>query len=263
MKKILSFLLVVVMMLVLCSCGEPDYTKLCYTYLQKEILTVTGMRNGRLSDVDMRSMNWDGYEVQKGLVFSLVEDLTGDGIPEIITGEETECDDFFGDENIKNSAINIKVYGISKGKVSFIDETEIPQLLPLFSFVDITFKDKTLFISGIGAWAGDPPFNNHYIIRFDGNSFVQDTLSSFDIYTWGGYDNMTDDEKRNVDTELQKLQDFGFGYKKIDDLIGKYDPSAKRLAFYSLFGKDGRSSEYFAGSDIPEKGFYDYTRRKY
>lgn len=262
MKKLVSLILAVIMIFALCSCGKTDYKKLCYTYLQEEIMPATGMRNGVIFDVDMRNMNWDGYEVQKGLVFSLVEDLTGDGIPEIITGEEIECNDFFGDENTKNSALKLKAYGVSDSKIEFIDEMEIPQLLPLFSFVDITFKDKTLFVSGIGAWAGDPPFNDHYIIKLDDGKLVQEKLSTMNMFITIPPEDLSSDEKEVVYGTLKKLQDYGFDYEDIYDLTGGYDSAATRLAFYSLFGEDGRSIEYFDDSDIPEKGFYDFTRRK-
>ncbi|MBQ9097277.1 MAG: hypothetical protein IJY55_02645 [Clostridia bacterium] len=263
MKKLLSLLLAVILILVLCSCGKTDYTKLCYTYLQEEIIPETGMRSGNIPDVDMRSMNWDGYKPEKGLVFSLVEDMSGDGVPELITGEETECDDFFGDDDTKNSAILIKAYGISDDEIVFIDETEIEQLLPLFSFVDITFKDKTLFVSGIGAWAGDPPFNDHYIIKLDDGKLVQEKLSTMDMFITIPPEDLTDDEKDVVYGTLKKLQNYGFDYEDIYDITGGYNPSATRLAFYSLFGEEGRSAEYFDGDNIPDKKlFYDYTRRK-
>ncbi len=261
MKKILSLLLIIVMIFVLCSCDKPDYADYCYDYLYDEIIPETGMRNGDISDVDMRSMNWDGYEPQKGLIFSLIEDLDGDGIPELITGEETECNDFFGDENTKNTAIKIKLYGIAKGKVSFIDETEIKQLLPLFSFVDITFNDKTLFVSGIGAWAGDPPFNDHYVIKLDDGKLVQEKLSTMDMFITIPPEEISDEEKDVVYGTLKKLKDYGFKYEDIYDITGRTN-SAVLLATYSLFGKDGRSSEYFDGRQIPKKGFYDYTHRK-
>ena len=261
MKKLLSLLLAVVMIFALCSCGKPDYTKLCYNYLQEEIKPATGMRSGSISDVDMHQINTDGYEVQAGIIFSLVEDLDGDDIPEIITGEEVESDDFFGDSNAKNSAIKIKVYGISNGKVEFIDETEISQLLPLFSFVDITFDDKTLFVSGIGAWAGDPPFNDHYVIKLVDGKLVQEKLSTMDMFITVSPEDLSSDEKEVVYGTLKKLQNYGFDYEDIYDITGGTN-SADLLATYSLFGKNGRSSEYFDVRKIPEKGFYDYTRRK-
>ena len=263
MKKIISLLLAVCLIFTLCSCGKTDYKNLCYNYLQEEIIPETGMRNGIVPDVDMYSMTWDGYEPQKGIIFALVEDLTGDGVPEIITGEETKCDDFFGDENTKNSGILIKAYGISDDDIIFLDETEIKQLLPLFSFVDITFKDKTLFISGIGAWAGDPPFNDHYVIKLVDGKLVQEKLSTMDMFITIPPEELSSDEKDVVYGTLEKLQEYGFNYDDIYDITGGYDPSAKRLAFYSLFGEDGRSAEYFDGNNIPGKGFYDYTRRKY
>lgn len=261
MKKILSLILTVVMTVAFCSCGKTDYTKLCYTYLQEEIKPKTSMRNGNISDIDMLRMNWDGYEPQEGLIFTVVEDLTGDDIPEIITGEETECDDFFGDENRKNSGILIKAYGISDDEIVFLDETEIKQLLPLFSFVDITFKDRTLFVSGIGAWAGDPPFNEHYVIKLEDGKLVQEKLSTMDMFITIPPEDLSEEEKDIVYGTLKKLQGYGFDYEDIYDLTGRTN-SAVLLATYSLFGKDGRSSEYFEGRKIPEKGFYDYTRRK-
>jgi len=261
MKKLISLLLAVCLIFVLCSCGKTDYTKLCYTYLQEEIKPKTGMRNGDISDVDMLRMNWDGYEVQEGLIFSLVEDLDGDDIPEIITGEETECDDFFDDKDTKNSSILIKAYGISDDKVIFLDETEIKQLLPLFSFIDITFKDNTLLLSGIGAWAGDPPFNDHYAITLDDGRLIKEKLSTMDMFITVPPEDLSKEEKEAVYGTLKKLQDYGFDYEDIYDITGKTN-SAVLLATYSLFGEDGRSSEYFDGRKIPEKGFYDYTRRK-
>lgn len=261
MKKLLSLLLVVVMIFALCSCGKTDYTKLCYNYLQEEIIPETGMRSGRISDVDMSQTNREEYKVQEGIIFSLVEDLDGDDIPEIITGEEVECDDFFGDKNARNSAIKIKVYGVSKGKIKFIDETEIRQLLPLFSFVDITFNDKTLFVSGIGAWAGDPPFNDHYAITLVDGLLVKEKLSTMDMFITIPPEELGEEEKDIVYGTLNKLRDYGFGYEDIYDLTGRSN-SAELLATYSLFGEDGRSSEYFAGRKIPEKGFHDYSIRK-
>ena len=261
MKKLISLLLAVAMIFSLCSCGKTDYSDLCYDYLQDEIVPEIGMRSGNIPDVDMFTMNWDGYKPEKGLVFSLVEDISGDGIPELITGEETECDDFFGDTDTKSSGILIKAYGISDDEIVLLNETEIPQLLPLFSFVDITFNDRTLFVSGIGAWAGDPPFNDHYIIKLEDDKLVQEKLSTMDMFITIPPEELSDEEKDVVYDTLEKLQDYGFDYEDIYDITGRTN-SAELLATYSLFGKDGRSSEYFTGRKIPEKGFHDYTIRK-
>ncbi|MBR2471728.1 MAG: hypothetical protein IKB55_03485 [Clostridia bacterium] len=262
MKKILSLLLAVVMILSLCSCQKPTYADYSYKYLDflyDKIIPETGIRSSDISDVDMRSMNPDGYTPQSGLIFADFVDLDGDNLPELATGEETECDDFFGDENSKNTAIKIKVYGISKGKVEFIDETEIKQLLPLFSFVDITSTNGALFVSGIDAWAGDPPFNDHYVIKLVDGKLVQEKLSTMDMFITIPPEELSSEEKDVVYGTLKKLQDYGFGYKNIYDITGRTN-SAELLATYSLFGKDGRSSEYFDGRKVPEKGFRDYTQ---
>lgn len=261
MKKLLSLLLAVIMIFCLCSCGKTDYNKLCYTYLQEEIIPETGTRSKDMPEIDIRNMNTDAYSPQKGLVFSLVEDLNGDDVPELLTGEETECDDFFGDSDTKNSSLLIKAYGISDDEVVLLDETEIPQLLPLFSFVDITFKDRTLFVSGIGAWAGDPPFNDHYIIKLDDDKLIQEKLSTMDMFITIPPEELNKEEKDVVYGTLKKLQDYGFDYEDIYDITGRTN-SAVLLATYSMFGKDGRSSEYFDGRKIPEKGFHDYSIRK-
>ncbi len=239
--------------------SHVDYQAVYHTFCQKHLLPVMRQRSGMVHNVDLKSMNTQGYQAEEGLVCAFMMDMDSDGVEELITIQEVADDDIFGNENTQNTSLQVKIYRVTTMQITCLDSVTIPQLLPLFSFVDITLKDTTLMISGIGAWAGDPGYNDHHVIRFAENRLEVETISSMDIHTAAAYDSMTEEEKSAVDASLLKLQESGLSYKEPDDLVGGCDLSATRLVHYSLFGKDGRFAPYFKNTFELQKGFFDYT----
>jgi len=236
-----------------------DYQAVYKTFYEKHLTPVVGKRSGMLPQIDQKNMNWQGYQAEPGFVCSLVCDMDEDGITELVTVQEYADEDISGAEGVENTSLQVKIYRVAENQIVCLDSVEIRQLLPLFSFVDVTFSNQKLFISGIGAWAGDPGYNSHHVISFAENKLTHETVSSLDVYTVGMYEQLEEEEKQAAEATLARLQELGFSYKEVDDLVGGCNLSAQRLALYSLFGKEGRFAEYFKGTFELQQGFFDYT----
>lgn len=239
--------------------SHVDYPAVYHTFCQKHLLPVMQQKTGMVHAMDIKSMNTQGYQAEEGLVCAFMKDMDNDGVEELMTIQEVADEDIFGNESTQNTSLLVKIYRVTTMQITCLDSVTIHKLLPLFSFVDVTLKDTTLMISGIGAWAGDPGYNDHHMIRFADNHLTVESISSMDIHTAGAYDSMTEEDKSAVDAALLKLQESGLSYKEADDLAGGCDLSATRLAHYALFGKDGRFASYFKNTFELQKGFFDYT----
>lgn len=232
-------------------------SKINYEKVYKEFVNryeeEIGAKTGLITHLDMEYINAEPYKAEEGFVTHIVKDFNSDGVDDIITVQEVE--DNSTDFAESNSSLYIKAYTVANEKIICMDAYYLKSVLPLFSYVDITTKDKLLMVSNIGAWLGDPAYNEHYIISISGTHFVVEYLDSMSVYSWDG----DEEETANIKKAIKKLGSYGFTYA-MDDALGHCDKDAQRLALYTMFGKDGRSSEYFENSITEKSGFYNYNK---
>ena len=205
-----------------------------------------GAKTGAITHLDREYINAEPYRAEEGFVTHIIKDFNSDGVDDIITVQEVE--DNSTDFAESNSSLYIKAYTVANEKIICMDAYYLKSVLPLFSYVDITTKDKLLMVSNIGAWLGDPPFNEHYIISISGTHFVVDYIDTMSLNFL-----YEEEEKEEIESINKKLEQYGFK-------DGNYDKDAQRLALYTLFGKNGRSSEYFKNSLTEDVGFYNYNK---
>lgn len=228
-----------------------DYNAVYENFI-KQYKEQIGTRSGNITRLDTMypSIDVDEYKPETGYVAHSIKDFNGDGVTDIITVQE------YMDNSMDCGAITslyIKAYTISDEKIVLMDSFCIGGLLPFFSFVDVCEKDNFLTVSGIGAWWGDPGYNDHWIIKLSGTELDIDYISSMDIYDWGegiGEENIK---------YANQINGYGFRYEA-GDCGGLCDKNAKRLALYSLDGTNGRYVEYFDGTVNESAGFYNYIK---
>ncbi len=214
-----------------------------------------GKKSGKITSVDIGALSPDGYMAEEGFVTHAIKDFNDDGVKDLITVQEVTslAPRMDGSE----SSLYVKAYTVADEKIVLVDTYEVYSLLPMFSFVDITIKDKTLMVSGIGAWMGDPSFDEHYMITLRGTKFDVTFIDSMMTYSWGG--ESSDEEMQDIKKFTKMLNSYGFRYDE-GACSGYYNKDAKRLALYSLDGTDGRCVEYFEGTVKEPAGFYNYNK---
>lgn len=283
MKKFTAFALAFVMMLTLVSCikeengmivslpydqkedgslidlesySNVDYDRVYTAFVEEHILKEAPMRNG-----DIRQGQKLEYIPEEATVCWFTDDLDGDGVTELIVIEEKATDYLKKGYSVDLcSAISISVYNTTDEIIYKRDEVIIDGLLPKFSFVDITRVDNNIYVSAIGSRLDAEPFNDHYRISLAGSYLLREDMSSAYFNTMGEYDDMSQQEKVQVEVQLDITRGEGFGYTQPDDLVGKEIAGAERLALYSLSGRDGENVGYFDSSLNLDKGFYRFQK---